>query len=272
MRKAIVIIFASVTALTVAGASRSLPVRTAIAMMQSTDGFALYDNGSGLVYQETSPSPLAEQAKTYLSDAIKVVEKEQYRKFRNPVEIYATSTLDSLEKHCGWRRVLGCVVNNKVFLSPRILTQPKGTLLRLLTHELAHLHFSQQLGLFDQANIPVWFREGLAVYVGNKGARAKLESDKAMSAFKAGKSFYPNEQGSLVFPKYHTSFGLSRSVFYQQAASFVQFLSDNNKTGFQNLLLAVQDGDGFSQSFKRHYGVSLASKWKEFIASMGNSS
>lgn len=249
--------------LTVSGCA---PIKTAVAMMQSTDRFTLHSEGRGLIYREIEFSPLAEKADKYLDKSIDTVEAGQYGIFVKPVKVYAVSTLDNMENYCGYRLVLGCVINEKVFLSPRILTQPNGTLARLLTHELSHLHIDQQLSMLEWATVPTWFREGLAVYVSTKieGA-AKLDFNEAKAKIRKRESFYPNESGSLLFPKSHTSFGLSRSIFYRQAAFFVKFLQSKNKKDFKKLLRSIQKGNEFSASFKNSFGVPIDSKWNEFI-------
>ena len=240
-------------------------IKTAIAMTQSTDGFILHSDKNGLIYKEIEYSPLAEEAEKYLQTAINTVEKMQYRKFIKPVAIYVVSNLDNFESYCSQRMVLGCCLEAKVYLSPRILTQPNGTLPRLLTHELSHLHFDQQLSVFEWSGVPVWFREGLAVYVSTKTNGAEMDFDEARKQIKEGKSFYPNEKESLFFAKSNASFGISRSIFYRQAGSFVQFLHDNNEMQFESFLLAIQEKENFSASFKKYYGVSISAKWAEFV-------
>lgn len=242
-------------------------LKTALAMMQTTDDFSPYGESNSRVFQETEPSPLAAGIESVLTQAIDVVEKEQYKKFPKPVKIYAISTLSNVKKYCGYRKVLGCVINDKVFMSPRLLNQPEGTLPRTLTHELSHLHFAQQLSLMEQVTVPTWFREGLAVYVSTKNdASAKIDLEEAKVNIQQGTSFYPNEQGSLLFQKDHISFQLSRRMFYREAASFVQFLHDADNKAFRNLLLSVQDKQPFSSSFAKCYGVTIDTKWNEFVA------
>jgi hypothetical protein len=241
-------------------------VKTVIAMMQTTDNFTPYGDGNSLIFQEIEPSPLAKETEKYLAEAIDTVEGQQNRKFGKPVKVYIVSTVANMKSYCGYRLVLGCVINEKVFLSPRVLTQPKGTLPRILTHELSHLHIDQQLGLIEWANVPTWFREGLAVYVSTMNASsAELDFKEAATEMIDGKSFYPNEYGSIVFPKSHVSFGLSRSIFYRQAGSFVRFLHISDEIAFKNLLLSVQDKEDFSSSFQKYYGVSMEFKWREFV-------
>ncbi len=241
-------------------------MKTVSAMMQSTDDFMLHSKGNGFIFQETKHLSLANEAEKYLEKSLDVVEKAQYRKFTKPINIYAVSSLDSLEKYCGYRFVLGCVVNEKVFLSPRILTQPTGTLPRILTHELSHLHIIQQLSMFELVSIPTWFREGLAVYVSTKiESDAKLDFKEAEIKIKEGNSFYPNKKGSIIFPKSHVSFGLSRSIFYRQVASFVKFIHLNNKAGFEKLLLSIQEGKEFSVAFQSDIGTTIDLKWSSFV-------
>ena len=241
--------------------------KTALAMMQSTDDFILHSKGNNnFIFKETKISSLANEVEKYLKESIDVVQRAQYKKFIKPINVYAVSTLDSFEKYCGYRLVLGCVVNEKVFLSPRILTQPTGILPRLLTHELSHLHIDQQLNAFEWGNIPTWFREGLAVYVSTKiKSGTKLDLKDAEIKIKEGNSFYPNEVGSIIFPKSHVRFGLSRSTFYRQAASFIIFISKSNKVGFEKLLLSIQEGKEFSVAFKNNIGVTIDSKWSSFV-------
>jgi len=242
-------------------------MKTTFAMMQSTDNFIVHSGGNNsFIFQETEVSSLANEAEKYLEESIDVVERTQYKKFIKPINVYAVSTLDDVEKYCGYRLVLGCVVNEKVFLSPRVLTQPAGTLPRLLTHELSHLHIDQQLNMFEWGNIPTWFREGLAVYVSEKiKSGTKLDLKDAKIKIKEGNTFYPNEDGSIIFPKSHLSFGISRSIFYRQAASFIMFISKSNKAGFEKLLLSIQEGKEFSVSFKNNIGVTIDSKWNSFV-------
>jgi hypothetical protein len=241
-------------------------LRTAVAMMQSTDHFALLSDKNALVYQENTPSPLAADAEKYLTKAMDVVEKEHYRKFVKPVRIYAISKLRDVKRYCGYKNVLGCVVNEKIFLSPRILTQPAGMLPRLLTHELSHLQITQQLSLIAIADLPTWFKEGLAVYVSTKNeASAGLDFSEAKALIQEGKSFHPNKTESLLFPKNNKSFHLSRRMFYRQAASFVRFLHDTDATAFKNLLLGIQDAQPFSSSFEKYYGATIDAECKAFV-------
>ena len=241
-------------------------MKTAVAMMQSTDDFTLHSKGNGFIFQETGISSLANETEKYLDESIDIVERAQYKKFIKPINVYVISKLEDVEKYCGYRLVLGCVVNEKVFLSPRILTQPTGTLPRLLTHELSHLHIDQQLNMFEWGNIPTWFREGLAVYVSTKiESGTKLDLKESETRIKEGNSFYPNEEGSIIFPTSHVSFGLSRSTFYRQAASFVTFIHQSNKVGFEKLLLSIQEGKEFSVSFQNDIGVTIDLKWSSFV-------
>lgn len=240
--------------------------KTTVAMMRSTDHFTINSKDlNSSIYHENSDSTLADEVKKHLLHAIQIVEREHHKKFVRPVKIYATSNLDSFESLCGYRFVLGCVVNEKLFLSPRLISQPTGTLPRLLTHELSHLHIAQQLSLLQQGRIPTWFREGLAVHTSTKiEGSAKIELEQAISMIKKGKTFYPNDTGSILFPKDHTRFKLTRSHFYRQAASFVDFLAQDQPQ-FEKLLLSVQCGNSFSTSFQKSFGVPVKAKWTLFI-------
>lgn len=240
--------------------------KTALAMMQSTDNFTLSHNDIGFIYQDSNDSKLATEINKHLTNAIAVVEKKQFKKFTKPVKIYAVSNLDDFESYCGFRRVLGCVINEKIFMSPRLLAQPKGILPRLLTHELSHLHISQQICLLEEARIPTWFREGLAVYVANEAENTfKVNYQKAKEEIQKNNIFYPNKNGHLIFQKTHQSFGLTRKIFYRQSALFVKFLHEKDKGAFKNLLLSIQDKKPFSISFKKYYGYSIDLIWNQFI-------
>ena len=46
-----------------------------------------------------------------------------------------------------------------------LLVSPRGLNTVILTHELSHLAFRDQVGILAYANVPAWFDEGLAVYV-----------------------------------------------------------------------------------------------------------
>jgi len=100
----------------------------------------------------------------------------------------------------------------KIFLSPRLITQPDGQLSILLEHELLYLYFNQQISFRQFAGLPIWFNEGIATLISQSDGRFC----DAKQDIRNGTSFIPSASGSLLFPEYHTAFGLSRGTDFAQ--------------------------------------------------------
>lgn len=231
-----------------------------IAMNRSTDHFIQIENDERVLY-EKGADLLAQKVLEKLDTSIQIVEDKQYSKFKKPVRVYVLNSIDRFSKYCVSKRPRGCVLNERLFISPKA----KDTFSEILTHELSHLHMEQQLGMWNwHSETPPWFQEGLAVYVSDGAGAEKIKYSETIESIAKGKSFLPNDTGSLLFPKTASDFGLEHQMFYSQSGIFVEYLHESGKLKFKELLLSLANGSGFSETVNRVYGKSLKEIWKEF--------
>ncbi len=232
--------------------------KTLRAMMRPTGGFTQL---SPNVYLQSS-SPLSASLSSALPPAIARVEVYLGTEFSTPPKIYLPSTLDEFERFCAARRPLGCQIQGKIFLSPRLYEQPTSQLPILLRHELVHLRFTRQLGFWKFSALPIWFNEGVASLVSlREGQYCNAEQD-----IRIGEAFIPSDSGSLVFPKYQNAFGLSRQDFYQQSAAFLMHLRAAQPQRFTRFLQDVQGGQAFAPAFIGAFDASVKEAWQSYRA------
>jgi len=235
--------------------------KTVIAMNKSTDHFIQLKQDGRVLYEEGSEKP-AKYIANKLDNAIFVIEEKQYRNFTKPVAIYICNTVKSFASYCVIKNAAGCVLNERLFLSPKY-SQPRKD---VLTHELSHLHIEQQLGMYKwHSDYPAWFQEGLATYVSQGQGANKVTIDEAKKVFSKGEYFVPNTSGSLLFPKTAHTYGLKANMFYRQTAMFVQYIHDLDENRFKKFLLSVENGVGLEQSFNSTYDKSINEEWKQFL-------
>ncbi len=241
-------------------------LRSGIASLKSTSDFHPLETDNR-VLAEAGAEDLARQVAGYLPEAIRTIEKEQYRNFTKQVTVYVCASEDSFAGHTGLSKQIRGALITKVFLSGR-LKDPvfNETLTAILSHELSHLHLQQQLGVYHyNANIPAWFQEGLAVMVSNGGGAEKVSEAAAVKAIVEGKHFTPESHGSFFWHKSGSSYGLEPHMFYRQAELFVGYIKRTSEFKFGLLMLAIADGGDFDKSFRATYGMSIDETWQDFI-------
>ncbi len=80
-----------------------------------------------------------------------------------------------------------------------------------------------------------------------------------------GKSFYPDNSGSLLLPpKTASSYNLTPHMFYRQASMFVQYMHKSEPTKFKQLLSYIYNGEKFDSAFNTSYGVSIQVYWEKY--------
>lgn len=222
-------------------------------MALKQDNRVLYEEGAEMH---------AEFIASKLDGAISDIEKRQYRKFTKPITIHVCDTVKSFTSYCVVQNAAGCVLNERLFLSPKNAQSRED----VLTHELSHLHIEQQLGMYKwHSGYPAWFQEGLATYVsGGQGAQ-KATINEARKAFSDGQHFLPNSSGSLLFPKTAHAFGLKTNMFYRQTAMFVEYLHDIDRARFNGFIVSIENGVDFEEAFIFEYGKSINDVWKQFL-------
>ena len=230
-------------------------LRTGIASMKSTSEFHPLEADKRLL-AEPGAEDLAKQVAAYLPEAVRTIEKEQYRDFVKPIEIYVCTSEESFASHTGLSKQVRGAIITKLWLSGK-LKKPEfnNTTKAILTHELSHLHLQQQLGVYEyNAKIPAWFQEGLAVLVSKGGGAENISEAVAGKAILEGEHFTPEAQGSFFFHKSGRSYGLEPHLFYRQASMFVGYLRNLSEIQFALFMLAVEDGGDFDKSFRSKYG------------------
>jgi hypothetical protein len=237
--------------------------RAALAMTKSTDEFQSLKQDSRIRYEDGSIK-LANEIAPYFGLAIQTIENKQ-GVFKQPVVIYATKSVDSFSSFCASKYPSACVVGKRLFISPKLLTQ-KDRIPGILTHELSHLQFTQDIGRWDYlTKLPVWFKEGLAVYVsGGSGAEGVTE-EEAIEAINHGKAIKPNGSGGLLFRKTASSFGLKTHMFYRQSEMYVKWLHDLSPIKYRQLFDSIEQGNTFDEALLSVYGFTAYKGWEKFI-------
>ena len=254
------IVLVAVVIISISGCSIA---NTVLAINKDTDDFLTLKSDSRVKY-ELGAEVNAEIIANNLSEAISIIEKKQYGEFIKPVVVYVPSSIDSYSSYCVSRKSGGCVLNERIFISPK----PKNTkdrIPRLLTHELSHLHLEQQLGMLSwHSGFPVWFKEGLAVYASNGAGAENVSVSEAKKAIIENNRFIPNDSGSLFFPKGSQSFGMQHHMFYRQMGVFISWLHQTEPEKFESLIKNIKVGKSFNASVQGSYGTTMENLWAEF--------
>jgi hypothetical protein len=248
-----------VTALSVAGCSF---IRQSVAALRSTDNFIpyVYDNR---VMIEPDAAAEADKVASFLPSSIEQIEKKQYHHFVGPVQVYVCASRESFKKYYGADVRAG--VLTKLFVSPRIFEYGDEIAKKYLTHELAHLHLQQQLGIFKTSRLPMWFKEGLATYVSDGGGAHLVSQEQALESIRTGKYFVPNKTDGFIFKKTPGDFGLEPHMFYRQSMLFIRYLATMNESAFRKLLLSIESGERLPTALQAAYNKNLEELWNEFL-------
>lgn len=238
-------------------------------MTKSTDGFRTLKQDSRIEYEEGSLK-FAREVAPYLDRAINTIETKQ-GKFKNPVVIYVTKSIESFSSFCASKRPSACVIGDRLFVSPKLFMK-KERLPGVLTHELSHLQLTQAIGCLKyQTNLPTWFKEGLAVYMSNGSGAEGVSEQKAYEAILQGKTIQPNGSGALLFRKTASSFGLKTHMFYRQSEMFVRWLHDKNPDKFNKLFTKLHGGDTLDEALLSLYSFHVQQAWQEFLEKLKHS-
>lgn len=215
------------------------------------------NHGSRIQYEkgaEAHAKTLAE----LLPKAIQRVESRHYKKFREPINVYICASEACFSTYVKTPRLSAAVVTgNRLILNPRLFSEERDRLPFILTHELSHIHFGQQLGHFDSA-IPVWFHEGFATWVAGGGGAESVSDVAALEAAKKNDYFFPEQRHSAHIRKYAQDWNLPIHVFYRQAMLFIQYLHDVDSAAFQAFVLDLQEAEQFYLAFSKAYGRDFA--------------
>jgi hypothetical protein len=213
---------------------------------------------------EPGTERLADHVAAALPEAIAAVERQHYRTFLKPISVFVCATPESLASYGGTKTAGGFVFNGRLFIS----SKPQNTaerIPRLLTHELSHLHLEQYSGMLGGAwGIPSWFKEGLAVLVGDGGGAETVSESEARGAIVAGNSFEPPLRGRPLFDRSGRSYGLAEHMWYRQSELLVRFMRERDEAAFRRLLDMLLDGKSLGAAVDLAYPEGLDAVVREF--------
>ena len=238
-------------------------VRALNAMTRSVASFQPWPDDARVRFQPGAEKN-ARIVAAALDQATARVERVQSA-FAKPVVVYLPTDLSQYARYCASRQSSACVINQRLFISPKPVNTPER-IPRLLTHELSHLQMEQHLGLWRwMLDAPVWFQEGLAVFVSGGAGAEKVTPRQATQALREGRGFTPNVRGRLLFRKSAHRFGLKPHMFYRQAGMFVVWLHDSDPVCFRAMLKRMQSDTPLEQAMRQSCGAGVEDKWREFI-------
>ena len=244
-------------------------VKAVLAKYKSTDHFLTLETDNRIRYEESAKN--AHYLSKILNESQETVVRALNANFEKPVEIYICSSQESFNEYVFLsKNVRGAVYWGKLFLSPGAFS--RGSVKRLTAHELTHYLFYTHLG--EKAHIegiPLWFREGIAEFVANGGAKYTegnevfvLMTHKEREAYLSGKLnywFFTKSAADAV-----TKEGMANWMLYRVGALFVHFIHDSNPQGFDSLIKLLLSGIRFKEALQKSHGQDTDSLLKEFTS------
>jgi len=211
-----------------------------------------------------------------LPAAIARVEEHLGRPFKSGFRVYVCASHESFTRHLGERPdsfARGMKLFRDIWVSPlAFVFRGSDTHRQTITHELSHLHMTQQLGLRSiMGTVPTWFVEGLADWIADTGGEI-ITHQVALEAFAGGNHFVPDAQGRFLFPRTAKHYGISWPMLQRQSRMFVEYLHDRAGASFAGFVAAVEKGERFDRAFLEHFGDSLDNVWNDFLESLDSGS
>jgi len=260
-RRVFVLCALLVIGLVAAGVAACGPLRAFAAANRSTTQFVgMHDPR---VFYEPAAEAEARVVESAIPNAVAQVEAAMGRPFHIPVRVYVCASIESFASYGASPRAGGHTINHRVFLSPKPENTPER-LPRILTHELTHLHLSQDRVLLAAHTIPVWFDEGLAVDVSGGGGAENVSEAEAWRAISNGRAFVPDLDETPFSRRGAHDSGLEEHMFYRQAALYIGFLRSLDASKFDAFIAALEWGASFDESF-HVLGVAPEVAWRRFV-------
>ena len=262
----------SILLLSVAGIFICQPLlfKAILAKYKSTDHFLVLAEDTRIYYEQgAQDNALALQK--ILPASQKNVERILNVHFEKAIAAYVCSSQDSFNEYVFLsKNVRGAVYWEKLFLSPGAFDRGEESLAELTTHELTHYLFNTHLG--EKAHIekiPLWFREGIAVFVANGGAgytKDKQVSDLISSKEKAA---YLSGELNFWFVSQNPADALAKNgtanwLVYRVSALLLHYLHDTRPDSFEKLTGLLLSGVAFDQAIEASYGKKIDVLFKEF--------
>ena len=256
--------------------AQPLVIKAIKAKFKSTDHFLILQEDSRIRYELDAKSN-AKILADVLSDAKKAVEQILKSSFEKPIGIYICASQEAFNEYVFLsKNARGAVYWGNVFLSPGAFN--RGSLDELVQHELTHYLFFSHLG--ERAhikNVPLWFREGVAVFVANGGSRYteyteihRLMTSQERKAYLSGETDAwfktANAQDAV------TSNGVANWLLYRVSGLFVHFMYISNPNSFDSLVQKLLAGEALDVAIQSTYSMSVEdfhARFTEYLKSYG---
>lgn len=230
---------------------------------------------NGQVHFEPGAADYARDVSALLPAAIARIETAQGRPFAHPVTVgvYATPEAYVAANGVGSTQPVGVAAFGRVTLSPALHWPQHRRLPAILTHELSHAHIEGWISAYAFAQLPNWFKEGLAVMVSDGGGAEFVSVEEARDAIGRGERIAIDDSGSLRtvldgirFERPPAGVTPSHQIVmaYRQAGMFVSFLHDSNPPGFARMMDAILDGRPFVEAVTAGYQQNVYDLWRKF--------
>ncbi len=234
--------------------------------------------GDPRVHFEPRARGCAETVAATLPDAIAKIEAEHGRPFAKPPIVGVYDDFDAYARANGLndRLVAGVSRAGRAVLSPTLCAGERDRLASVLTHELSHVHF---FGWRPRRapRPPQWFTEGLAVLASDGGAAESVSDAEAREAIRRGYGVILDESPWMDFlsipfaatPPCDAGCDIRtfrQRLAYRQAALFIGWLRNSDKSAFSRLMRRLEDGAPFDVAFREAFGTPSA-RWGDFTRS-----
>ncbi|MFZ6758805.1 hypothetical protein ACO0K9_16490 [Undibacterium sp. Ji50W] len=245
-------------------------LKSVIAKYKSTDNFITLAEDSRIRYEKNAKED-AIALREILNASQRKVEVALNAHFEKPIEIYVCASQDTFNEYVFLsKNVRGAVYWGKLFLSPGAFGRGEESLAELTTHELTHYLFYTHLG--EKAhikNIPIWFREGIAVFVADGGPAYTKYKDVSALMSSEEKEAYLSGNIDFWFTSTNpadavTKNGAANWLIYRVGASFVHYMHDSQPENFGKLIQLLLSGTEFPQALEVSYGKNIEVLRKEF--------
>lgn len=248
--------------------TQPLLIKSIKAKFKSTDHFLMLKQDPRIRYEKG-----AEKNALVLSDVLpaskNAVERILKSTFKKPIDAYICTTQQSFNEYVFLsKNVRGAVYWEKIFLSPGAFN--RGSLDNLVQHELTHYLFYSHIG--EKAHIesvPLWFREGIAVFVANGGEsyikHAEIYSvmtSQERKAYLSGETDFwfntSNIQDAV------TSNGVANWLLYRVSGLFVHFMQFSDPKKFNDLIQRLLNSESFDTAVVSSYNQNIESLHDDF--------
>lgn len=251
------------------GVTQPMLLKAVRAKFKSTDHFLSLAKDPRVRYEKNAEDNAA-AVQEILDQSQKNVETALHAQFKKPVYVHVCASQQSFNEYVFLSKtVKGAVYWEKLFLSPAAFTQDRRFLGELTTHELTHYLFNTHLGEKAHVeNVPLWFREGIAVYVANGAAGyTKDSSVYTLISYEESETFLSGDVDYWFVSKNPADAvknGRANWLLYRVGAMLVHYMHDSQPAHFDKLIRLTLSGTEFDQAVQLAYGKNIELIRKQF--------